>query len=1810
MRAGRRWRDLHAFACPNSERLPACAACRIAQSVREKRKAAAKAKKLSQQRGSQSPSKGTDKTCIRCKLPGSECKCKLSEKEQHAWSIATRKDRVRMKIMMLARTIMYNAGKLTGRAAPKERPTEEEIIDFVEKTGGQHKPVQRKAEDGSSGDGGHVLAEASAAEGRRRQLSKLPSEPPSTFEVAPKKSPAPRKSNQIMDSNEGSCCWCGKFYWKAAFSGHSDPAAEYVIAKIGIENGVNIHLLRFFALYNWGLPRPGIVITVTGGASNFDLSSDAQDKILKGMMEGTRDLSPWFVSGGTHSGIMKFVGEARARYNPNVPLIGIAPLGAFKGNSVLQKRACLPAVGTEDPAQSEPGAEADVTGPAHNLCYDEMKKMQKEGKAKAELDPNHSHFIFTTDGQAPSGSKCFGQETKLRADFESCVGANFPAHILKVKENHDDDHQLKEPKKAKPHVIRPYSSGVLARRMENYILESMQKQKIGWHRMSYREPGAKVGFGGIPVISICVQGGPGTIQTVLDATCNGTPALIVRGSGKAADLIADCELMKYSPEHDRGIQPDSWDQNQKRLMAFLTSCGLKTHINDPESSDDKCFDFTDVRAWLSKVVDRENAREYMKELNQEHSPLREMTVWIQDYVERAASMQRNFYGQTPKEKKVFPLQKKFDTSQCNMIGAFCDRHGLVCKIDQTNGGDGNGVELSLLIHLKAEMTASSMSTRDKVNREARPLDDGRLETCWSQELKEKLEQFEELLFEEGEKEKLDQTGKECQNLFKLYDLETTAYCKTLHAVLTAVKTNKCWVYELYSNDPDAPDFQSSLLSCLINGLGHPAADDASVLSRKLSYAITWGRNDVLQQVLEKSALQGPSRMPQMQQALIEAISLNRVKAIEILMDCGACADGFEVELKDPQEEIRDKIALMRDSIVTHENKRIVLDESVPMTHYECWAQLLSQSKQGGGPDYLKMMFQDVKLALADVDGDSFIASMTPDWIQTPLTGFGHRVSEWYAKYYNQFWTKILGEWDNKQETISKLLPTSQETQRQLYRILSTQSSKIATSMKIAEKQGRAVNAQEKRNLQDLKITRRLMVLTALYEEILGPMFVYKIGIQGPYFDLFLWNVLMNRREASELFFHKCPWPIRCGLTACCLLRNMRKRPEVDPITAEVMAANADYFEELTIKIQMRALKDDQNTATQAFNVPLVIWREMSLIDLAMESGCEKFIEECCASTLDDLFTGDISPYGDPWVDAKMCLTLMTLGVPLLYFPSMFRFNPPPRSEVVRSSTQRRTVPEGYPYRPQDHEQLKLMYKEFREKRRLIYQEFEGSADSEMSRQTDGTRKQASSDPDVKYLGGDHSVILESSKASGSDNEFRLDDFHFPDNQRISLAQLDHKARLIKERMDDTQDPAVKKAMRWYDKLESEPRSFAEKMSDEHLSELWEPTFTEMDRLRLFFRSPKVLYLANIIIQIGITAVFKILLGLDAEKDKHWFGFIESMLFLYFISSLVREYLQMMISSTFFDYIRDFWNIVDVGSIFFFLIGLFMHTPSAGTGESGTDDVSEVGSISPPGWRICYAISLFFFIVRILRVLAIVRKLGLLVLICRRMCVDVAYFLVVFLVLVFAFASLLDGVESKTQRREDCNAALRGDGDWPSEDGGWTACQLDTWWFIRTLFQGFGEVYLNEMQNGLMVAFVIFGFVLLNIVLLNLLIAMMSGTYEAVSSQANRQLMVDQYWIIKEHCRWALSVPPIVNLAVIPYELLNFCRRYQAMRKKNPAATFWDLLDAYLSRNSQNIFATSVEEESVLDRQITLRLMAFMERAKASYLKEEFGSADN
>ncbi len=83
-----------------------------------------------------------------------------------------------------------------------------------------------------------------------------------------------------------------------------------------------------------------------------------------------------FVTGGTDAGIMKLVGEAKAKYNPHAPLIGIAPFGAVADHSQWL----------------EYGAE---------ICYNEVMATDEDSAA---LDQYHSHFVLVDDDDDASSS--------------------------------------------------------------------------------------------------------------------------------------------------------------------------------------------------------------------------------------------------------------------------------------------------------------------------------------------------------------------------------------------------------------------------------------------------------------------------------------------------------------------------------------------------------------------------------------------------------------------------------------------------------------------------------------------------------------------------------------------------------------------------------------------------------------------------------------------------------------------------------------------------------------------------------------------------------------------------------------------------------------------------------------------------------------------------------------------------------------------------------------------------------------------------------------------------------------------------------------------------------------------------------------------------------------------------------------------------------------------------------------------------------------------------------------------------------------
>ena len=56
----------------------------------------------------------------------------------------------------------------------------------------------------------------------------------------------------------------------------------------------------------------------------------------------------------------------------------------------------------------------------------------------------------------------------------------------------------------------------------------------------------------VPVVCVVVEGGPNTLATVCEAVTNGTPAVIVAGSGRAADILA--YAIQKAPEVERQVK--------------------------------------------------------------------------------------------------------------------------------------------------------------------------------------------------------------------------------------------------------------------------------------------------------------------------------------------------------------------------------------------------------------------------------------------------------------------------------------------------------------------------------------------------------------------------------------------------------------------------------------------------------------------------------------------------------------------------------------------------------------------------------------------------------------------------------------------------------------------------------------------------------------------------------------------------------------------------------------------------------------------------------------------------------------------------------------------------------------------------------------------------------------------------------------------------------------------------------------------------------------------------------------------------------
>ncbi|XP_052830098.1 transient receptor potential cation channel subfamily M member 2 [Octopus bimaculoides] len=223
----------------------------------------------------------------------------------------------------------------------------------------------------------------------------------------------------------------------------------------------------------WNLSLPNLLISVTGGAKNFQMKPRLKEVFRRGLVKVARSTGAWVTSAGLHAGVMKHVGEAIRDYGfalsgkDKVVAIGIAPWGC------VQKKELL-----ENPNGSWPAE-------YHVINY--------HSKRMSPLDPNHSHFILVDNGTQHT----FGTEIEFRTHLEKTIASKNIRETEKIK---------------------------------------------------------------IPAVVVMVEGGPGTLKTVFSSTSCHTPVIVVKGSGRAADIMAyayQTAFKNVEEENDKDITDGS-----------------------------------------------------------------------------------------------------------------------------------------------------------------------------------------------------------------------------------------------------------------------------------------------------------------------------------------------------------------------------------------------------------------------------------------------------------------------------------------------------------------------------------------------------------------------------------------------------------------------------------------------------------------------------------------------------------------------------------------------------------------------------------------------------------------------------------------------------------------------------------------------------------------------------------------------------------------------------------------------------------------------------------------------------------------------------------------------------------------------------------------------------------------------------------------------------------------------------------------------------------------------------------------------------
>ncbi|KAK3101394.1 hypothetical protein FSP39_003210, partial [Pinctada imbricata] len=182
-------------------------------------------------------------------------------------------------------------------------------------------------------------------------------------------------------------------YGDLEFIGYGENEKKYIRVDVNQPMEDMLELL----MKVWGLEKPNLLISVTGGAKNFKMKQKLKEVFRRGLLKVARSTGAWIVTGGTNTGVMKHIGEAVRDYGlattQPIIAIGIATWGVIQNKEELINNEGL----GKWPATYR------------------IDKREKRGESF--LDPNHTHFILADNGTQHQ----FGVEITMRACIENAI---------------------------------------------------------------------------------------------------------------------------------------------------------------------------------------------------------------------------------------------------------------------------------------------------------------------------------------------------------------------------------------------------------------------------------------------------------------------------------------------------------------------------------------------------------------------------------------------------------------------------------------------------------------------------------------------------------------------------------------------------------------------------------------------------------------------------------------------------------------------------------------------------------------------------------------------------------------------------------------------------------------------------------------------------------------------------------------------------------------------------------------------------------------------------------------------------------------------------------------------------------------------------------------------------------------------------------------------------------------------------------------------------------------------------------------------